>query len=139
MKRSNVQILFICTILSAITLLYFFFDARHSAVFPKCPFFLLTGLFCPGCGSQRAISSLLHGDILQASAFNLLLVVTLPLLLYSTGVSVINSFRKKQVVQRIFYSPFITKIILAGVLIFWVFRNIPLYPFNALAPHVLQK
>lgn len=29
-----------------------------------CPFWKLTGLYCPGCGGTRAIRALLHGDIL---------------------------------------------------------------------------
>ena len=29
-----------------------------------CVFYQLTGLYCPGCGAGRALSSLIHGDIL---------------------------------------------------------------------------
>ena len=31
----------------------------------KCTFKLLTGYDCPGCGSQRALHAMLHGDIAQ--------------------------------------------------------------------------
>ncbi len=117
-------------------LLYFFFDARDTNnLFPKCPFYTITGFYCPGCGSQRAISALLHGDVAAAAGMNILLLVFLPFLVYAAVVSVVNSFRKKQLRQSIFYSPLFVKISLCLVLIFWVLRNIPQYPFTLLAPH----
>ena len=64
---------------AALGLVFFTFNPAASAWFPKCPFLLLTGLRCPGCGSQRAVHSLLHLDIGQAFACNALLVVSLPL------------------------------------------------------------
>lgn len=72
----------IAAILLATTLgfVFFTFNPAASAWFPKCPFLLLTGLRCPGCGSQRAVHSLLHLDIGQAFACNALLVVSLPLI-----------------------------------------------------------
>lgn len=42
---------------------------------PKCPVHALTGLLCPGCGIQRAISALLHGDLKSAFDFNQLMFV----------------------------------------------------------------
>src|SRR5437762_10353071 len=40
----------------------FFFNpaAPANQWFPKCPFLLLTGYQCPGCGSTRACYQLLH-------------------------------------------------------------------------------
>ncbi len=46
----------------------------------ECPVHLITGIFCPGCGSQRAIRELLVGDISAAVGQNAL-IFTLPLLL----------------------------------------------------------
>lgn len=37
---------------------------------PKCPFKLLTGLSCPGCGFQRAVHALLHGRCAEAMSYN---------------------------------------------------------------------
>ncbi len=53
---------------------YFAFDPTGTALFPKCPFLTLTGLQCPGCGSQRAIHALLHGDVATAWRMNALLL-----------------------------------------------------------------
>lgn len=40
---------------------------------PKCLFRLATGWSCPGCGSQRALHALLHGNLREALEMNLLL------------------------------------------------------------------
>ena len=34
---------------------YVALDPATCAVFPRCPFYVLTGLKCPGCGSQLAL------------------------------------------------------------------------------------
>lgn len=47
------------------------FDPVGGAIpYPRCPVKLLTGLDCPGCGSARALHSLLHGEIVRAWEFN---------------------------------------------------------------------
>lgn len=61
--------------------IYFYFDPSDSALFPKCTFYTLTGWQCPGCGSQRAIHAMLHGDFATAFRFNAMMVVALPVVL----------------------------------------------------------
>jgi hypothetical protein len=51
-----------------------------SAVFDRfdgvgCPFHKLTGLDCPACGGTRALSSLLHGGLVNALHYNVMAVV----------------------------------------------------------------
>lgn len=73
-------------IILAVGFLYYSFNPGEYAIFPKCPFFVLTGLQCPGCGSQRAIHSLLHLNFIDAFKYNALLVISIPivvLLLYA--------------------------------------------------------
>ncbi len=113
-----------------ILLLYFFLDARKYP-FPRCPFFTITHFYCPGCGSQRALSSLLHGQVIEAFRYNSLLVVFIPFLLYSGFVQL--RYSGKQTVL-LFYKPFFVHIVLAVVLLFWMLRNLPFYPFSILAP-----
>lgn len=49
--------------------------------FLGCPFRTMTGLLCPGCGSQRALHQLMHGHLGKAFDHNALLVVAIPALL----------------------------------------------------------
>lgn len=63
----------------ALAVLYAVNPVEH-ALMPKCPFKLLTGLDCPGCGFQRAMHALLHGNIKEAIGYNLFLLFALPYL-----------------------------------------------------------
>jgi len=57
-------------------------DPATSGLYPLCPFFLLTGWYCPGCGSLRALHQLLHGNWGAAFVLNPLLVLALPFAAY---------------------------------------------------------
>ncbi len=46
--------------------LYFFDPAQSGSCFIPCLFRLVTGRRCPGCGAQRSIHQLLHGNFLDA-------------------------------------------------------------------------
>lgn len=46
-----------------------------------CPVLALTGLYCAGCGGQRAVHDLAHGDVAAAWGMNPLVVVGAPLVL----------------------------------------------------------
>jgi len=71
-------ILLACT--SALLLLYWL-NPTEQPLMPKCPFKLLTGLSCPGCGFQRATHAALHGHFLQALSYNYWFTFALPYLL----------------------------------------------------------
>lgn len=131
-KEQVFRILIIAAAVIVLSLVYFVVDARHSGFFPRCPFFVVTGFLCPGCGSQRAISALLHADVMQAMHYNILLVASLPVLLYSSVVSVLNVFRVKPLIQTIFYSTVFVKIVFVSIVLFWIVRNIAAWPFTML-------
>ena len=45
-------------------------DPSKSPWLPKCPIWLATGLYCPGCGSQRAAHALFTGHFAEVFRFN---------------------------------------------------------------------
>ena len=121
------------------TALYLTVDPESSSLFPKCPFHLLTGLECPGCGSQRAIHSLLNGKIGQALHYNLLVVIAIPYLgllasleilrhiLLHANVSDKTRSKWTALVSRtvsVLYHGRAPWIILSVVLLFWIVRNL---------------
>ncbi|MBE5034279.1 DUF2752 domain-containing protein [Gallalistipes aquisgranensis] len=72
-------------VISGVVVMLFFVDPRQAWWMPKCPFRLLTGYECPGCGTGRALYHILHGKIAEGLAYNPILTVALPyvfLLLY---------------------------------------------------------
>src|SRR5438270_13667796 len=66
--------------LGAIAILLFFFNPASASnqFFPKCPFRLLSGRQCTGCGSTRACYQLLHLHPVAAIKLNPIMVITLP-------------------------------------------------------------
>ena len=130
MVLSKKYVLVFAIVAITASLLYFSFNPASSNFFPKCIFHSLTQLECPGCGSQRAIHALLHGNILQAADLNLLVVIFLPLLCYSGIITIGNSLFDRKWKQPIFYSNHFVKIVLTLVLMFWLLRNIPLNSFR---------
>lgn len=64
----------------ALIALYFIFDPMEARWMPKCPVKWTTGLSCPGCGSQRFLHAILHGDLAGAAASNALLFAGFPFL-----------------------------------------------------------
>ncbi len=55
-------------------------DPGEAGHYPVCPFLALTGLYCPFCGSLRAVHALAHGDLPAAAGRNVLTVVGLAVL-----------------------------------------------------------
>lgn len=59
--------------------IFFVFDPSRVPMFPQCTFHQITGLDCPGCGAQRALHQLLHGNLIAALRLNAMFVLSLPL------------------------------------------------------------
>lgn len=68
----------VALLLAGVWLYYSYDPSTHP--YPRCYFHQLTGLDCPGCGSQRALHSLFHGDVRGAWQLNAGLMVALVLL-----------------------------------------------------------
>jgi len=117
----------------ALGVCFYWFDPLAENFFPPCPFHSFTGFDCPGCGSQRALHALLHGNIKQAADHNLLLVAGLPfavvLFLYKLKINERSPLQK----ELICGDPLLIRISIGLILGFWIVRNLPYAPFNYLA------
>ena len=119
--------------LGIIAFFYFKTDPNEVDFLLSCPLYANTGLFCPGCGSQRALHNLLHLDLLKAINNNLLLIIAMLLMIYHYGVLAVNKLFNWPIKSLFSNSKFrLLLIIFAGL--FWIFRNISVYPFSLLAP-----
>jgi len=103
--------------------------------FPQCVFYRCTGLYCPGCGATRALYYLMHGDLVTALHDNAMLVILLPYLLW--GLYVLGRrlwSRKEPLRPQRMMPPALAWTLAVGVISFGVLRNVPVFPFTALAP-----
>ena len=116
--------------LAASSLFLFFFNPALPAnqFFPKCPFRLLTGWQCPGCGSTRAFYHLLHLHPLEAFKLNPLMILTLPFIIYGL-LGLTRSALTGKPHRRVFIPPLYMWLWLGVLIFFWIFRNTPWYPF----------
>lgn len=104
--------------------LYFLFNPSIGDLFPKCPFYSMTGAYCPGCGSQRAIHDLLHLRLFDALSHNLLMVIMLP-----SGF-ILYLFSKEKF-NDIMYHPKSPYIIFGIIAVYWILRNLEVFHFLA--------
>ena len=98
-------------------------DPNEPGHYPTCPFHAATGLWCPGCGSLRALHALAHGQVREALGFNALTVGVLPVLavLYARWTS--RSWTGSP--PRCAVNPSFVWAFLGLVVTFAVIRNLP--------------
>jgi hypothetical protein len=111
----------------------FFFDPAVSRVFPPCPVRYLTGWYCPGCGSLRAMHQLLHGNLRAALAMNPLTVILSPYVAFGLVSHACYAISGRAMPPSRLPAVWV-RILCAVILLFAIARNLPLHPFNLLAP-----
>ena len=99
----------------------FYCDPAASDLFPPCPSQFITGFYCPGCGTLRAIHNLLHGRFCEAFSLNALAIIFIPIM------PILLLFPKK------FIHPAFPLITLIVIIAYAIARNTETFSF--LAPH----
>lgn len=128
-----IGVISVAAVMLLLTTLLFLFDPEKHDFYPRCPFHTLSGLYCPGCGSLRAMHHLLHRDFITAIGFNALTVVALAIF---AGVFVYKFLRRSSAGRLpSFYirAPW-DWLLLGTTTVFWIIRNIPVAPLSWLAP-----
>jgi len=125
-RRSTV--IFIWLLLLAGAVYLFVFEPGKSGFFPACPFRLLTGFTCPGCGTTRALHQVLHGHFAAAFMLNPLLLLAIPFLLFALLRYSVIVMRGGVPRPNALPAPAIYAIFVV-IVSFWIFRNTPIYPF----------
>lgn len=119
-KRTPILYVVVALIALVLCVVYYIYDPSASAFFPKCPFRLLTGQPCAGCGSQRAIHALLHCNFKQAVEYNFLVVIILPVL----AVLGVSSLLRTRCPRFYYYAQhrYVSYTLLVVILLWWVLR-----------------
>ena len=96
-----------------------------------CGFYELTGLYCPGCGSGRAVAATLRGDLWAAFRWNpmlyLLGIPSMAVLIWEYIRIVFGVRRMKPVIPPQWLIWTLVVILIA----YWVLRNLPWFSFLA--------
>jgi hypothetical protein len=100
----------------------------------QCTFHGLTGLNCPGCGMTRGAYAALHGRLGEAFRYHPLGMLLLPVLGIGLSVETLGWVRGKPFGSRFRLGKAWVWILGALVVVFWICRNIPHWPFTLLAP-----
>lgn len=131
MDKSAKRIFIILGTLGLLGLVFLFYTLNPSgqAFFPQCPTYKYLGIYCSGCGSQRAIHDLLHLRFRDALSHNLLLIPAVILILIELYMRIVTPHKKSILYRRT--APIVVLIVL---LLFMIIRNIPKEPFTFLAP-----
>ncbi|MBF0567620.1 MAG: DUF2752 domain-containing protein [Nitrospirae bacterium] len=124
------SILIVAALIVAAATLYMY-DPSLNGFYPKCLFYQLTGLYCPGCGSTRALHQLLHGNYTAAFRLNPLTVLALPFLAIGIALEIRVFPRPPWLSHQYVRYTWIVPVV---IVLFWILRNIPIEPFTYLMP-----
>lgn len=106
-------------------------DPHQSGTWGFCPWLVLTGTACPGCGGLRAVNDLTNGDLGAAVSSNALFVVSLPLLAALWTRSVVHRWRDDRTPVPPVVLAWAGGAALVLLLAFWVVRNLPFASYLA--------
>jgi hypothetical protein len=90
---------------------------------------VLTGLDCPFCGGLRGTHDLLHGNVAAALDHNLLLPVFLGVLAFVVAAASNERASRWFAQWRTGRGRVVAWVLLAVVLVFFVVRNLPWFPY----------
>ena len=105
-------------------IVYYIFDPAEYVAFPKCRFFVLTGLKCPACGLQRAVHALLYGHVVEAFSYNLFLILSLPYAIALTLGEYYNFGGRLDGLKKFTQSHTAVYTYIALFFVWWIMRNI---------------
>jgi Protein of unknown function (DUF2752) len=137
-RNDNRWLSFVMLGMIATAAMLWIFDPATSGLFPPCPVRYLTGWYCPGCGSLRAIHQLLHGNLWAACALNPLTVTLSPFLSYGLVSHALYEIRGCGLPQPFLRARWI-QALCAAIILFGIVRNLPLHPFDLLAPGAMLR
>jgi hypothetical protein len=99
-------------------------DPNEPGHYPTCPLLATTGLWCPGCGSLRAVHALAGGDVPTALQRNPFTVLAVPFLVWA-WLRWAGSSWGWLPPRRSAAPAWAVWTLLVAVLGFWVLRNVP--------------
>ena len=91
----------------------------------ECMFYRYTGLYCPGCGSGRAVNALFHGRFAEAVSYNILLPILGIPCLFVLAHEYLRIVFPKMKLRPVSISQRTAVILTAVIVVYWILRNVP--------------
>ena len=119
------KIHWILLVLAIVVTVYYYLvsPAEHPSLTWGCPFHLLTGLDCPLCGGQRAYHAFLHGEFMEALAYNYFLVIAVPYLAMLVCLS-LSEGKIALILEKIVFNKYVFGTFMVLLLAWLVVRNV---------------
>jgi len=127
-KKSRVFFWSLAGLLAAAAVLYFFPPEKYR-LYPRCLFYSMTGLQCPGCGGLRAAHHLLHGHFVAALQLNPLAVLLLPVVAVLFAAHGLTRATGRDWIRPLRH-PFWLWLLVGVAVAFSIARNLPYAPFT---------
>jgi hypothetical protein len=121
MKQRTMTGIAVAAILGGLAIVYQFPPAEYS-FYPRCPIYLTTHWLCPGCGSTRALHSLLHLDIQSALRYNALFTLLFPIACLWIGFIIYRTMRYDQF-PNLAFPRSLAVCLIVTVVLFTIARN----------------
>lgn len=93
-------------------------------LYPKCGFFCITGLKCPGCGAQTMMHHLLHGRFMEAWSSNALLLLSLPYIGMLVWLEYLGGKNKHPGLRKVMMGRVACIAAFIIILAWWITRNL---------------
>jgi hypothetical protein len=120
-------------LIAAVVMVLFLFNPSQYGFYPRCALYTTTGIYCPGCGSLRALHHLVHGHFAMALRCNPLLILSLPFAAFYFW-HYLGRWITGEPLPPLVMRPGWIKLLAVVVILFTILRNIPHAPFIYLAP-----
>ena len=104
------------------------FKPQENVWFPKCVFYQITGLHCPGCGATRSLHALANGNFYLAVRNNPLLILGGPVI----AAAIIVQHKRER--EKGYTSARLAWVLLFLFILYFAARNLPTPTTSPFAP-----
>ena len=103
--------------------IWFYYSVDPSSgLMPRCAFRQITGYECPGCGFQRAVHALLHGEVAEAWSYNAFVFFALPAaIFYIVAEAMRHRLPRLHAAAN---KPWIIALVGLAIVAWWIGRNL---------------
>ena len=124
LKKKKNMILIELIIIFIIISSYIFINSKYINYMPECYIKSHYNILCPSCGGTRCVISFLNGNFIKAFKYNIVFFITIIYLIVLNVVYIINSFKKKKILEMIYPKWWQVIIWVCILLIYTIIRNI---------------